>query len=65
LLNNSVLDPHELAGQDVEGVNRTVVYDFGSEAAKNTANGATNELFFTAGPDNNFAGTFGRIVFKP
>jgi len=29
------------------------------------ANGATNELFFTAGPSNNLAGTFGSIVFKP
>ena len=28
-----------------------------------TNDGATNELFFTAGPDNNLAGTFGSIVF--
>jgi uncharacterized protein (TIGR03118 family) len=28
------------------------------------ANGATNKLFFTAGPHNNLAGTFGSIVFK-
>lgn len=28
------------------------------------ANGAKNELFFTAGPSNNLAGTFGSIVFK-
>jgi uncharacterized protein (TIGR03118 family) len=28
------------------------------------ANGATNHLFFTAGPDNNFAGLFGTIVAK-
>jgi uncharacterized protein (TIGR03118 family) len=28
-------------------------------------NGATNHLFFTAGPGNNLAGTFGMIVFKP
>ena len=28
------------------------------------ANGATNHLFFTAGPDNNFAGLFGTIVTK-
>jgi len=27
-------------------------------------NGATNQLFFTAGPDNNFVGLFGRITFK-
>jgi hypothetical protein len=25
-------------------------------------NGATNQLFFTAGPHNNFAGTFGVIM---
>jgi uncharacterized protein (TIGR03118 family) len=31
-----------------------------------TANdGRTNELFFTAGPNNNLTGTFGSIVFKP
>jgi uncharacterized protein (TIGR03118 family) len=28
------------------------------------ANGATNKLFFTAGPHNNLAGTFGSIIFK-
>ncbi len=26
--------------------------------------GSTNELFFTAGPDNNLAGTFGKISFE-
>lgn len=29
------------------------------------SNGAANQLFFTAGPANNLAGTFGWIVFKP
>lgn len=29
------------------------------------SNGATNQLFFTAGPANNLAGTYGSIVFKP
>ncbi len=29
------------------------------------ANGATNQLFFTAGPANNLAGTYGFIMFKP
>lgn len=29
------------------------------------ANGSMNQLFFTAGPSNNFAGAFGTIVFKP
>lgn len=28
------------------------------------ANGSVNQLFFAAGPDNNFAGEFGTIVFK-
>jgi hypothetical protein len=28
-------------------------------------NGAANTLYFTAGPNNNLAGTFGSIVFKP
>ncbi len=28
------------------------------------ANGATNHLFFTAGPKNNLDGTFGKIVFQ-
>jgi len=28
------------------------------------SNGATNQLFFTAGPSNNLAGTFGLIAFK-
>jgi len=27
-------------------------------------NGPKNRLFFTAGPDNNFAGTLGAISFK-
>ncbi|MBV8050133.1 MAG: TIGR03118 family protein [Acidobacteriaceae bacterium] len=36
--------------------------DFGGGAPMNT-NGATDQLFFTAGPDNNLAGTFGRIDF--
>ena len=33
---------------------------FGDGAGKN---GARNQLFFTAGPSNNLAGTFGKIVF--
>jgi uncharacterized protein (TIGR03118 family) len=35
--------------------------DFGGGTANN---GRTNELFFTAGPRNNLAGTFGSISFK-
>jgi uncharacterized protein (TIGR03118 family) len=48
--------------------NKPVVIDqlwairFGGGAA---ADGATNQLFFTAGPDNNNAGLFGVITFKP
>jgi hypothetical protein len=37
--------------------------DFG-DGVPNTNNGPANELFFTAGPDNNLNGTFGSIVFK-
>lgn len=37
--------------------------DFG-DGVPNTNNGPTNQLFFTAGPDNNLNGTFGSIVFK-
>jgi len=39
--------------------------EFGDGTAK-TKNGAANQLFFTAGPDNdsNFAGLFGVIAFK-
>jgi uncharacterized protein (TIGR03118 family) len=35
--------------------------DFGGGTANN---GASNQLFFTAGPDNNLAGTFGVIAFQ-
>jgi uncharacterized protein (TIGR03118 family) len=36
--------------------------DFGDGTG---SNGAVNQLFFTAGPGNNLAGTFGSIVFNP
>jgi hypothetical protein len=36
---------------------------FGDGTA-NGKNGATNQLFFTAGPDNNLTGLFGVINFK-
>ncbi|NYF52711.1 TIGR03118 family protein [Tunturiibacter gelidoferens] len=35
--------------------------EFGDGTGKN---GATNQLFFTAGPDNNFTGLFGVIAFE-
>jgi len=38
--------------------------DFG-DGTKGGQNGAINHLFFTAGPSNNLAGTFGVIVFEP
>jgi uncharacterized protein (TIGR03118 family) len=51
------------AVRDVDGneikVDQLWGIDFGGGAA---ADGATNELFFTAGPNNNLAGTFGKIT---
>jgi uncharacterized protein (TIGR03118 family) len=51
--------------QDANGADITINQlwgiDFGDGLGKN---GATNQLFFTAGPDNNLAGLFGRIDFK-
>jgi hypothetical protein len=38
--------------------------DFG-DGTKGGQNGGFNQMFFTAGPSNNLAGTFGTIVFKP
>src|ERR1700722_4797355 len=43
-------------------INQLWAIRFGGGAA---ADGATNQLFFTAGPDNNNAGLFGVIAFKP
>lgn len=39
--------------------------DFGGGNTAAGGNGATNALYFTAGPHNNFAGTFGVIVPRP
>jgi uncharacterized protein (TIGR03118 family) len=51
------------AVRDVDGneikVDQFWGIDFGGGAV---ADGATNELFFTAGPNNNLAGTFGKIT---
>jgi uncharacterized protein (TIGR03118 family) len=41
-------------------INQLWAIDFGGGTP---ANGARNELFFTAGPNNNFSGLFGSIVF--
>jgi uncharacterized protein (TIGR03118 family) len=42
-------------------INQLWGIEFGGGTAKN---GATNQLFFTAGPHNNLAGTFGVISYK-
>lgn len=42
-------------------INQLWAIDFGGG---NTTNGASNQLFFTAGPANNLAGTFGSILPK-
>ena len=54
MLNNSSGEPITISG--LWGI------AFGDGSANN---GAKNELFFTAGPTNNLAGTFGSIVFVP
>jgi len=51
---------------DVNGKDIHIDQLWGIEFGGGTAvNGGTWELFFTAGPHNNLAGTFGSIVFKP
>jgi uncharacterized protein (TIGR03118 family) len=47
-------------GKDIE-INQLWGIGFGGGTANN---GNANQLFFTAGPDNNLAGTFGVIAFK-
>jgi uncharacterized protein (TIGR03118 family) len=42
-------------------INQLWGIEFGDELGKN---GARNQLFFTAGPDNGLAGLFGVIEFK-
>jgi len=42
-------------------INQLWAIDFGDGMG---SNGGINQLFFTAGPDNNFAGEFGTILFK-
>jgi uncharacterized protein (TIGR03118 family) len=46
---------------EVIHINQLWAIEFGDGTGKN---GATNQLFFTAGPDNNFAGLFGVINVK-
>jgi uncharacterized protein (TIGR03118 family) len=51
--------------KDTAGKNIIIDQLWGIEFGGGTANdGATNQLFFTAGPHNNLAGTFGVIGFK-
>jgi uncharacterized protein (TIGR03118 family) len=47
-------------GEDIH-INQLWGIEFGDGLGKN---GAVNQLFFAAGPDNNFAGLFGVIEFK-
>jgi uncharacterized protein (TIGR03118 family) len=47
----------DITGKPIE-INQLWGIEFGGGTAKN---GNTNQLFFTAGPDGNLAGTFGRI----
>lgn len=51
----------DAAGQAIK-IDQLWGIDFGDGLGSNSA---ANELFFTAGPANNLAGTFGWIVFKP
>jgi uncharacterized protein (TIGR03118 family) len=44
-------------------INQLWGIEFGGGTGGTSNNGAVNDLFFTAGPDNNLAGTFGKIVF--
>ena len=47
---------------DVIHIDQLWAIDFGGGGS--TPSGSTNTLFFTAGPDNNLVGEFGKIVFK-
>jgi uncharacterized protein (TIGR03118 family) len=56
----------EFVGTVKDTSNKNIVINqlWGIEFGGGTANnGALNHLFFTAGPDNNLEGTFGKIVF--
>ncbi len=58
----------QFVGTVKDSNNKPVVIDqlWGIEFGGGAANdGRTNQLFFTAGPSNNLAGTFGVIAFKP
>jgi uncharacterized protein (TIGR03118 family) len=61
---NSVTGQFVGTVKDVNGKKIAIDQLWGIEFGGGTPNnGATNHLFFTAGPDNNLAGTFGVITF--
>jgi uncharacterized protein (TIGR03118 family) len=52
--------------KDTTGKNINIDQLWGIEfGGGSSSNGGVNQLFFTAGPSNNLAGTFGEIVYKP
>jgi len=59
VLNGQFVGTVKDAGGKNIGIDQLWGIDFGGG---NAADGARNELFFTAGPDNNRAGTFGKIT---
>ena len=62
---NSVTGQFVGTVKDINGKKIAINQLWGIEFGGGTAeNGAANHLFFTAGPDNNFAGTFGVIAFQ-
>jgi uncharacterized protein (TIGR03118 family) len=61
---NALTGKFVAAAKDTKGSVIAIDQLWGIEFGGGTANdGATNALFFTAGPDNNVAGTFGVIQF--
>jgi uncharacterized protein (TIGR03118 family) len=66
-INGFNLTTGALVGTVVNALGKPIKIDqlWGIEFGGGTAaNGKTNQLFFTAGPKNNFNGTFGVIAFK-
>ncbi|MGA9544150.1 MAG: TIGR03118 family protein [Candidatus Sulfotelmatobacter sp.] len=69
-INGFNLDSGQFVGKVKDTSGKEIAIDqlwgieFGGGAPKNV-NGGVNQLFFTAGPFNNLAGTFGVIEFKP
>jgi uncharacterized protein (TIGR03118 family) len=70
--NSGTINAFDIATGDFEGtikdsngkvilINQLWGLEFGDGTG---INGGKNQLFFTAGPHNNLAGTFGRITFR-